>query len=222
MRRDVHLRVRGVPAGRLRPGTRPAEAVARRERRHLRPGPERGGGRHRGPGQPARLHPPRRRPRRGDRHLVRQGPRPGPGHRRAAAREPDGRTPQGRGAGPGRRRPRRQVLDPAVRVGLRPGRPEHPVPVPGGQPGRARSRPPRDRAVAGHGAVDRAEDRHRGRGRIVNGRPGRGLAGPAESRRAPGRTRRPPGCCTPRWASSSATWLRTGSAWPGSTRASTG
>ena len=28
------------------------------------------------------------------------------------------------------------------------------------------------------GAVDRAEDRHRGRGRIVNGRPGRGLAGP--------------------------------------------
>ena len=126
------------------------------------------------------MHPSRRRPRRGDRHLVRQGSRPRPRHRRAAAREPDGLAPQGRGAGPGRRRPRRQVLDPAVRVGRRARRPEHPVPVPGGQPGRARPRPSRDRAVPGIGTVDRAEDRHRGRGRIVNGQPGRGLAGPAD------------------------------------------
>jgi hypothetical protein len=37
----------------------------------------------------------------------------------------------------------------------------------------------------------------------------------------PGRTHPPPGCCTPRWASSSATWSPTGSAWPRSTPAST-
>ena len=189
---------------------------------HVRPWPERGGGRHLGPGQPARLHPSRRRPRRGDRHLVRQGSRPRPRHRRAAAREPDGLAPQGRGAGPGRRRPGRQVLDPAVRVGRRARRPEHPVPVPGGQPGRARPRPSRDRAVPGIGTVDRAEDRHRGRGRIVNGQPGRGLAGLADPAGCRDARAHGAGCCTPRSASSSATWSRTGSASRGSTRASTG
>jgi hypothetical protein len=47
---------------------------------HLRGSLRMGSGRDRGPGQPARLHVPRRHPRRGARHLVRQGSGARPGH----------------------------------------------------------------------------------------------------------------------------------------------
>ena len=101
-------------------------------------------------------------PRRGDRRLVRQGAGTRPRHRRAAARQPDGRAPPGRGTRPGRRRPGARS-PPPCRAGRTPRWPTwRSRPLPGGRPGCTRSRPARGRAVPGGGAVGGTEDRDRG------------------------------------------------------------
>jgi len=182
----------GVPAG---PGYdqelgRLKQLLGRETTSTFRPRPQRGGrARHLGPrAASSRGTPfPGAAPRRGDRHLVRQGPRAlDRGHRRACGTgNLMGSPPPGAGAlvlvGDD---PRRQVLDPWP-CAL--GRPrwadlKHPVPVPGGQPGRAStSGPSRDRACPGHrdcGPGLKIVHR-RSAGRIVNGQPGpREVAGP--------------------------------------------
>ena len=110
----------------------------------------------------------RRHLRRRHRHLVRQGTRPGPGHRRAAARQPDRHDPLRRRGGAGRRRPGRQVLHRAVRVRACPGRPGHADLLPG-RPGRGPpARPARGRAVAGQRPVVGDQGGHRRRRQRVH------------------------------------------------------
>ncbi len=106
----------------------------------------------------------RRALRRRDRHLVRQGPGPRSRRRRAAPRQRRRCRPGGRRARARRRRPGREVVDPAERVRVAARRPPHPRALPGRRSGGARPRAARPGPVARVRPVGRAEDRHLGGG----------------------------------------------------------
>ena len=105
--------------------------------------------------------------------LVRQVARRRPGRRRHPSCPVRRHRPPRRGAGPRGRRPGVEVVDPAVAVRARPGRPRPAGAVPRHHAGRPRPLPSRHRAVARVRAVGGAEDRHAcgRRDRSGDGRP---------------------------------------------------
>ncbi len=187
--RGAAVRLPRLTAGRLRPRGGAHAAPAPGPAVGPPPRGQRGARRLRGDGLAAGRLPPGRPLRRRPRHLVRQGPRPGPRHRRDPSRRVRRHDPARRRGRAGRRRPRRQVEHHAQQQRRRPGRPPHadPLPghpggVPGARPARRRDQPCL-RALGGH------EDRHPRRRRGGNGRPARphrrpGHAGGLGRRRA--------------------------------------
>ena len=140
--RRIHL---GLP--RLAPGWARSGPVARPEvpgaKRHRLPArDQRGSGRHRRLGLAAGRPVPGREIRWRLCSLVRQGPRRRPLARRAQARQSCGHLQAWRRAGRGRRRPRRQILDPAAPVRPRLRRRRDPGPQSLGRAGLSRPRHP--------------------------------------------------------------------------------
>lgn len=166
-RGHIRLRVSRQPARRARQAAARHAEGPRRARHHLRARIQRGTRRNLRMGQSGPAGGGHAHPRRRGRRLVRQGARPGPGHRRAAAREHVRRGPERRCPADGRRRPGVEVVDRARGERTVPRRPRDPGPVSAQRRRDRHDGPARSRAVARVRLPRRSQGRRRRRRRRV-------------------------------------------------------